>query len=81
MFTKVRAIGVAGAIAATTLLTAGVAGATVGFGVAHWHLLEGRRPAAKRALRELVAAGLRPGGSWSAFGSIAAEAELARWTP
>ncbi|MEM9130865.1 MAG: hypothetical protein AAF962_11665 [Actinomycetota bacterium] len=28
MFTKVRAIGVAGAIATTTLLTAGVAGAT-----------------------------------------------------
>jgi tetratricopeptide (TPR) repeat protein len=48
--------------------------ATQGFGVGHWYLLEGDREAARRAFERVLA-----GSSWSAFGYIAAEAELSRW--
>lgn len=44
------------------------------FGLAHYQLVTGDRQAALRALRQLADS---PG--WSAFGVIAAEAELARW--
>ncbi len=48
-------------------------GATVGYGVGNWHLYGGRRDAALRTFREVLA-----GGPWASFGAIAAEAELAR---
>ncbi|MGE3181555.1 MAG: hypothetical protein AB7N71_07990 [Phycisphaerae bacterium] len=47
--------------------------ATQGFGVGHWHLLEGRKTEASQVFEKVVA-----GKSWPAFGFIAAEAELAR---
>lgn len=50
-----------------------VADATAAYGVAMWHLMNGRETEAERVFREIVA-----GGQWGAFGYIAAEAELAR---
>lgn len=47
--------------------------ATVGYGIGAWHLVEGRREEALRTFRRVVEAG-----PWSAFGAIAAEAELHR---
>lgn len=47
--------------------------ATIGYGVGNWHLYNGRRSEAVELFRRVVAAG-----SWASFGSIAAEAELAR---
>jgi tetratricopeptide (TPR) repeat protein len=51
----------------------GVTFATVGFGVGAARLLAGERELAAEVFRRVVDAG-----SWSAFGAIAAEAELAR---
>lgn len=68
-----------GLVAPETLLAAGsddpVQIATQGFGVGHWYLLTGDREAARRVFERVLA-----GSSWSAFGYIAAEAELSRWT-
>ncbi|MGK2935066.1 MAG: tetratricopeptide repeat protein [Gemmatimonadaceae bacterium] len=47
--------------------------ASVGYGLGNWHLYNGRRDEAMRVFRRVLA-----GGSWPAFGYIAAEAELAR---
>ena len=47
--------------------------ATIGFGVANFHLVEGRIAPACALWREIVA-----GETWNAFGFIAAETELAR---
>ena len=47
--------------------------ATVGFGVANWHLYNGRVAEAEALFRRVVA-----GPQWPAFGHIAAEAELKR---
>lgn len=47
--------------------------ATAAYGVASWHLFNGRAAEAERIFRGIVA-----GGQWGAFGYIAAEAELAR---
>lgn len=47
--------------------------ASRGFGVASWHLAEGREDEALELFREIVERG-----PWMAFGAIAAEAELAR---
>lgn len=47
--------------------------AAVVFGVGHWHLVQGRKGEAEALFRSLAA---RPG--WTAFGVLAAEAELAR---
>jgi tetratricopeptide (TPR) repeat protein len=47
--------------------------ATVGYGVANWHLYNGRAAAAESLLTRVVA-----GPQWPAFGYIAAEAELKR---
>ena len=67
-----------GLVAPETLLAEGSADpvqiATQGFGVGHWYLLEGDREAARRVFERVLA-----GSSWSAFGYIAAEAELSRW--
>jgi tetratricopeptide (TPR) repeat protein len=47
--------------------------ATLGYGVGNWYLYNGRRDEAAATFRRIIA-----GPSWSAFGYIAAEAELAR---
>jgi tetratricopeptide (TPR) repeat protein len=46
---------------------------TTGYGVANWHLYNGRRAEAERLFREIVGTP-----QWAAFGYLAAEAELAR---
>lgn len=51
----------------------GIAGATVGYGIGAWHLVEGRAEAARKSFEQVVA-----GDAWAAFGHLAAEAELAR---
>ena len=65
-----------GELAADSLLAGGadpLTVATQGYGVGNWHLYNGDRARAMQVFRRVVA-----GGSWSAFGYIAAEAELAR---
>jgi tetratricopeptide (TPR) repeat protein len=47
--------------------------ATVGYGVANWHLYNGREAEALEALEQVLSTG-----QWASFGFIAAEAELAR---
>lgn len=47
--------------------------ATLGYGVGNWHLYNGRREEAVKAFRQVLA-----GDQWSAFGYIAAEADLKR---
>jgi len=47
--------------------------ATLGYGVGNWHLYNGRREEAVRAFRQVLA-----GDQWSAFGYIAAEADMKR---
>ncbi len=49
---------------------------TTAYGVGAWHLVNGRRADAERIFRAVVGAR----GQWAAFGYLAAEAELARWT-
>jgi len=46
---------------------------TTGYGVANWRLYNGDQPAAREMFRRIVS-----GKAWSAFGFIAAEAELVR---
>jgi tetratricopeptide (TPR) repeat protein len=68
-----------GELPADSVLTVGPTGemsvtdATGAYGIGNWHLYNGRRPAAERVFRRILA-----GGQWGAFGYIAAEAELAR---
>jgi hypothetical protein len=52
---------------------ASVADVTTAYGVANWHLYNGRRDEAVRLFRRIIASR-----QWGAFGYIAAEAELAR---
>jgi len=47
--------------------------ATQGYGVANWHLYNGREDQARELLERLIR-----GGYWAAFGHIAAEADLSR---
>jgi tetratricopeptide (TPR) repeat protein len=47
--------------------------ASAAYGVANWHWYNGRRPEAEALWRRIV-----EGGQWGAFGTIAAEVELAR---
>jgi tetratricopeptide (TPR) repeat protein len=53
----------------------GLDGATIGYGVANWHLYNGRRDDALQLLRDIVE---RNSGQWPAFGYVASEAEVAR---
>jgi hypothetical protein len=46
--------------------------ATVAYGVANWHLYNGRTDEAEALFRRIVEAG-----NWPSFGHMAAEAELA----
>jgi hypothetical protein len=48
--------------------------ASAAYGVANWHWYNGRRAEAQALWTRIVA-----GGQWGAFGTIAAEAELARF--
>jgi tetratricopeptide (TPR) repeat protein len=68
-----------GLLASDSVLTVGpngemsVTDATAAYGLANWHLYNGRRAEAERLMRRIVA-----GGQWGAFGYIAAEVDLAR---
>ena len=53
--------------------TSDLAHPTLGYGVADWHLVNGRKDEALALLREIVR-----GPQWAAFGYAAAEAELSR---
>lgn len=50
-----------------------VTDATAAYGLANWHLYNGRRAEAEALFQRIIA-----GGQWGAFGFIAAEADLAR---
>jgi tetratricopeptide (TPR) repeat protein len=50
-----------------------VTDATAAYGIANWHLYNGRRDEARRIFERILR-----GGQWGAFGYIASEAELAR---
>lgn len=52
---------------------AGVEDVTLAYGVANWHLYNGRRAEAERLFRQILATP-----QWAAFGFLAAEAEVAR---
>jgi tetratricopeptide (TPR) repeat protein len=68
-----------GGLPADSVLAVGPTGemsvtdATAAYGIANWHLYNGRRADAERLFRRIIA-----GGQWGSFGYIAAEAELAR---
>jgi len=68
-----------GLLPADSVLTASPTGelsvqdASAAYGVANWHWYNGRRAEAEALWRRIVA-----GGQWGAFGTIAAEVELAR---
>lgn len=68
-----------GAIDPEALLQASSGGSldtvTIGYGVANWHLYNGRRDAARELLTTIVQQNAT---QWPAFGYIAAEADLAR---
>jgi tetratricopeptide (TPR) repeat protein len=50
-----------------------VTDATAAYGIANWHLYNGRRAEAERIFQRILA-----GGQWGAFGYIAAERDMAR---
>jgi tetratricopeptide (TPR) repeat protein len=54
----------------------GLSDASLGYGLANWHLYNGRAEEARRLFGRIVA-----GKEWSSFGYVAAEAELARANP
>ena len=53
-----------------------VTDATAAYGIANWHLYNGREAEARRIFDRIIR-----GGQWGAFGYIATEAELARLRP
>ena len=61
-----------------SLAQGGLDTVTIGYGIANWHLYNGRRDQAIALLREVVE---KNGTQWPAFGYLAAEADLARLTP
>jgi tetratricopeptide (TPR) repeat protein len=58
-----------------TVKSGGLDGATIGYGVANWHLYNGRKDQARQILQQIVDANAT---QWASFGYLAAEAELAR---
>ena len=58
-----------------TVKKGGLDGATIGYGVANWHLYNGRKEEARRILEQIVEMNAT---QWASFGYIAAEAEVAR---
>lgn len=68
-----------GDLPADSVLTAAPSGelsvkdASAAYGVANWHWYSGRKPEGEALWRRIVS-----GGQWGAFGTVAAEAELAR---
>ncbi|MCA1559737.1 MAG: tetratricopeptide repeat protein [Acidobacteria bacterium] len=67
--------GVEKADALMSAANAGLDAVTIGYGIANWHLYNGRRDQAVEVLRRIVEGQTA---LWPAFGYIAAEAELAR---
>jgi tetratricopeptide (TPR) repeat protein len=65
----------AGKTAESLMSGSGLDGATKGYGVANWHLYNGRTDEARKILTEIVETNAA---QWAAFGYVAAEAELAR---
>jgi hypothetical protein len=65
-------VGVTAVLPPTPAAAMDVANSTAAFGVGMWHRLGGREAQATDVFRRIVA-----GGQWAAFGSLAAEAELA----
>jgi hypothetical protein len=61
--------------AESLLSGSGLDGATKGYGVANWHIYNGRREEARKILTDIVETNAA---QWAAFGYVAAEAELAR---
>ena len=59
-----------------TVKKGGLDGATIGYGVANWHLYGGRKDQAREILQQIVEANAA---QWASFGYIAAEADLARF--
>ena len=53
----------------------GLDGATIGYGVANWHLYNGRKDQAREILQQIVEANAT---QWASFGYIASEADVAR---
>jgi tetratricopeptide (TPR) repeat protein len=68
-----------GEVAPDTLMEAvkkgGLDGATIGYGVANWHLYNGRKEPAREILQQIVDANAA---QWASFGYIAAESDVAR---
>ena len=64
---------------AAALLTAsqseGLDAVTIGYGVANWHLYNGRKEEARRILEQIVETNAT---QWASFGYLASEAEVAR---
>ena len=58
-----------------TVAKGGLDGATIGYGVANWHLYNGRKDQARQLLQQIVETNAT---QWASFGYIAAEAEVAR---
>ena len=58
-----------------TVKKGGLDGATIGYGVANWHLYNGRKEPAREILQQIVDGNAT---QWASFGYIAAEAEVAR---
>ncbi len=58
-----------------TVKKGGLDGATIGYGVANWHLYNGRKEQAREILQQIVDANAT---QWASFGYLASEAELAR---
>ena len=66
-----------GELAADSLVPAGAGGledVTTGYGLANWHLYNGRRAEAERVLGRILSVKSQ----WPAFGYLAAEAEAKR---
>ena len=58
-----------------TVKKGGLDGATIGYGVANWHLYNGRKEEARRILEQIVETNAT---QWASFGYLASEAEFAR---
>lgn len=54
--------------------TSSLENVTTAYGVANWHLYNGRKEEARKLLEQIVATKAQ----WASFGYLAAEAELAR---
>ena len=58
-----------------TVRKGGLDGATIGYGVANWHLYNGRRDEGRKILQDIVDGNAT---QWASFGYLASEAEVVR---